>query len=76
MQRIQLYINDTLADLYKDESISITDSIQNVKDIKKIFTAFSKTFTIPASPTNNKIFQHYYNADIDGYDARSKATGQ
>ena len=59
--------------MFKDESVSITDTIQNVKDIGKIFTAFSRTFSLPASKTNNKIFKHYYNFDIvGGFDARIK----
>jgi hypothetical protein len=61
--------------LFKDESITITDSIQNVKDIEKVFTAFTQSFSIPASKTNNKIFKHYYNFDItNGFDARKKVT--
>ena len=59
--------------MFDDESVSITQSIQNVKDISKIFTDFSRTFSLPASKTNNKIFKHYYNFDIiDGFDARTK----
>ena len=59
--------------MFKDESVSITQSIQNVKDISKIFTDFSKTFTLPASKNNNKIFKHYYNFDIvGGFDGRTK----
>ena len=59
--------------MFKDESVSITQSIQNVKDIAKVFTEFTKTFTLPASKANNKIFKHYYNFDItNGFDARVK----
>ena len=59
--------------MFKDESVTITQSIQNVKDIDKIFTSFSKTFSLPASKINNKIFKHYYNFDIvGGFDARTK----
>jgi len=59
--------------MFKDESVSITQSIKNVKDVEKIFTEFTKTFTLPASKTNNKIFKHYYNFDIiGGFDARIK----
>ena len=73
MQIIQLYIEGQRVDMFKDESISITQSIQNVKDIAKVFTDFSKTFSVPASKTNNKIFKHYYNYDIEnGFDARKK----
>ena len=70
-REVQLYIQDTRVDLFQDETISITDSIQNVSDISKVFTPFSKQFNLPASSTNNKLFQHYYNFDIqDGFDAR------
>ncbi len=73
MQIIQLYIEGKRVDMFKDESVNITQSIQNVKDIAKIFTDFTKTFSIPASPTNNKIFKHYYNFSIqNGFDARTK----
>jgi hypothetical protein len=72
---IQLYIEGQRVELFKDESVTITDSIQNVKDIEKVFTAFTKSFSIPASKTNNKIFKHYYNFNIDigsDFDARKK----
>jgi len=73
MQKLQLYIEGTRIDLFKDETVSLTQTIQNVKDVAKIFTSFTKTFTIPASSTNNKIFKHYYNFDIvGGFDARIK----
>ena len=73
MQSIQLYIEGQRVDMYKDESVQLTQSIQNVKDIAKVFTEFTKTFTLPASKANNKIFKHYYNFDIvDGFDARTK----
>ena len=77
MQIIELYINETKVDLFADESVSITDSIQNVRDISKIFTAFSQQFNLPASKTNNKLFKHYYNYDIlNGFDARYKANAE
>jgi hypothetical protein len=78
-RELQLYIQDTRVDLFKDETVSLTDTIQNVKDIAKIFTTFTKTFTLPASAVNNKLFKHYYNFDIldttltkSAFDARKK----
>lgn len=60
-------------DLFNDETISLTQSIQNVKDIAKVFTDFTKTFTLPANAEVNKLFKHYYNFDIvGGFDARLK----
>jgi hypothetical protein len=73
MQKIQLYIQGERVDMFEDESVTITQTIQNIKDISKVFTDFSRTFSVPASKTNNKIFRHYYNFDIvNGFDARTK----
>jgi hypothetical protein len=59
------------ADLFEDESISITETLLNVKDIGKVFTPFSQQFNLPASKTNNKLFRHYENQDIlNSFDAR------
>lgn len=77
MQKLQLYISDTRVDLFKDETVSMTQSIQNVKDLAKVFTEFTQTFTLPASKTNNKLFKHYYNFDISGgFDARNKVSSR
>ncbi len=77
MQKLQLYIGSERIDLFKDEQVSFNQSIQNIKDPAKIFTEFTQTFTVPASKTNNKIFQHYYNFDIvGGFDARNKVDGR
>ena len=77
MQELQLYIESDRLDLFRDETIALTQTIQNVKDLDKVFTSFSKTFSVPASKNNNKIFKHYYNFNIvDGYDARKKKAGR
>jgi hypothetical protein len=73
MRELQIYIEGERIELFKDEAVSVTDTIKNVKDISKVFTSFSKQFTIPASKSNNKIFKHFYNFDIDNtFDARKK----
>tara|TARA_R110002167_G_scaffold27115_2_gene92542 strand:- start:206 stop:2263 length:2058 start_codon:yes stop_codon:yes gene_type:complete len=78
MQKLQLYISSTRVDLFKDESVSITQTIQNVKDISKIFTEFTQSFTVPASKINNILFRHYYNFDItvNSFDARNKVSSE
>ena len=61
------------ADLFEDESITITDTILNLKDIGKVFTPFSQQFNLPASKTNNKLFRHYENQNVlNSFDARFK----
>ena len=58
MQTIQLYVDGQRVEMFSDESIQLTSSIQDVRDISKIFTDYSQTFNVPASKTNNKIFKH------------------
>ena len=52
-------------ELFNDEKITVSSTIQNISDISKIFTDVSLDFTIPCSPTNNAIFQHFYQNDVD-----------
>ena len=62
-------------EMFDDESVEITQSIKNVRDISKVFTSFTKQFSVPATKNNNLIFKHYYNFDIDdGFDARTRRT--
>ena len=76
MLNLQLYIEGTEVELFKDESVSLTQTLQNVKDISKIFTDFTKTFNVPASKNNNILFQHFYNYDIEGYVSGTKKTAE
>ena len=71
---IQLYVDGQRVEMFQDEGVSITSSIQNVRDIGKVFSDYSQGFSVPASRQNNKIFKHYYNPDVgNGFDARLKA---
>tara|TARA_B110000459_G_scaffold43216_2_gene47461 strand:- start:8629 stop:11034 length:2406 start_codon:yes stop_codon:yes gene_type:complete len=65
-----LYIKDNdgnyqQMEMFSDETITITSKIQDVKDISKVFTDFTQPFTVPASKENNKLFQHWYNFNVD-----------
>jgi hypothetical protein len=66
MRTVQVYIEGQRLELFKDEQISVNSSVQNIADISKVFTDFSQSFTVPASPYNNEIFEHFYQSDIDG----------
>ena len=71
-----LYIGEEQLDLYADENIEINSSVTDIEDIEKNTTEFTKDFTVPASNKNNRLFKHYYNADIDNtFDARIKVDG-
>lgn len=70
---VDIILGNIKLDQYKDESIVITDSIQNLQDFQKIFTEYSDQFTLPATQVNNEAFKNYYNFDIlNGFDARTK----
>ena len=79
MIKVSIYVQnaDTLlydrVDLFNDEKISVTSSIQNINDISKTYTDYSQTFSIPASKQNNKIFKHWYeNSRNNPYNSKSK----
>ena len=74
--KVDLYILGELLDQYEDESIQIVSSVLDVQDISKNTGDYSKEFSLPASKTNNRIFQHWYNSQIDnGFDSRTKVKG-
>lgn len=74
---VKLYIGNDKLDLFKDENIVVTSTITDTQDISKNTGDYSKTFTVPATSTNNIIFKHYYDADIDNtFDARTKVDGR
>ena len=71
MNQVDIYIGNKRLDLFEDEQISINLIAQNYKDPAKVHTDFSQSFTVPASPSNNAIFKHYYRVDVfGGFDAR------
>ena len=58
-------------DMFGDEGITIKSVVKDMSNPKKLFTDFSRSFTVPASKKNNRIFKHYYNIDvINGLDSR------
>jgi hypothetical protein len=63
-------------ELFEDEKISVTSSVQDIADVSKAKTDFTQSFTIPASNTNNEIFKHWYESSLDGgFDHRIKYDG-
>ncbi len=76
---IYIYDSEGIArriELFSDEKISVTSSVQDIADISKTFTDFSQSFTVPATPHNNAIFKHWYDNDVDdGFDARTRKDG-
>lgn len=71
IRKVDIYIetsanNYSKLELFNDEKISITLSVQNIQDISKVYTDYSQSFTVPATPINNRIFEHFYESAVDG----------
>ena len=74
--KVTLFVGDQELDMFGDEDITINLSVQNIQDISKVFTDYTQGFSVPASPRNNSIFEHYYRTDIvGGADYRLRAEG-
>jgi hypothetical protein len=63
---VQLYIKGQKIDLFNDEKISINLSVKNINDLSKVLTDFTQSFNVPCTKNNNSVFEHWYNADVDG----------
>jgi hypothetical protein len=64
MTKFRLFIEGVEVDLFKDEVVTVNSSVANVQDISKVFSDFSQSFLVPATPRNNQIFQHWYESDV------------
>lgn len=72
-----IYIGSWRVDQFGDESPKIISSVQDIKDITKNTTDYSASYTVPASPRNNILFKHWYDANIDNsFDARITIDGR
>ena len=65
MRTVQVYIEGQRLDLFKDEIVSVTSKQQDIQDISKVFTDYSQSFSVPSTPKNDAIFQHFYQNDVN-----------
>ncbi len=77
-RQVELYISTgnntyTRADMFDFEDINYTTRIKDIRDIAKVLTDYSHSFTLPASAVNNKLFGHFDRFEVTGtFDARFK----
>ena len=78
-RQVELYISIgdsgqyTRADMFDFEDINYTTRIKDIRDIAKVLTDYSHSFTLPASSVNNKLFGHFDRFEVTGtFDARFK----
>ena len=65
-RQVKVFIEGKELDLFDDEQIQVSSSVQNVYDISKSNTDISQSFTVPGTAYNNYIFEHFYETDVDG----------
>ena len=46
--KLELFVESQKVDLFDFENMSISDKIRDVRDVSKVFTAYSKEFIVPA----------------------------
>lgn len=66
---VEIYVETTIGeyerlDMFDDENININYKLKDLGDISKVFSTYSQTFTIPASPKNNQILNHYFSPEV------------
>ena len=59
---LQIYVYDSTGakfelDLYEEQPLKLTLSIEDIKDIPTVNSAFSKEFRIPATQNNSRVFK-------------------
>jgi hypothetical protein len=68
MREVGLFVkvNDAYKrlELFNDETIELSSSVQNVQDISKVFSDFTQGFTIPATPYNASIINYFEESSI------------
>ena len=62
--RFSLSISGITADLFQDETISLTRQIKDFSALNTVFSDFSQSFQIPATDINNGIFYNYFEENI------------
>jgi hypothetical protein len=65
MNELQIISNNQLLDVYENEAISLNYQIEDILDITKKTTSYSKTIKLPGTPFNNKFFKHFFDVNID-----------
>lgn len=61
----KLVANGVQLDLFKDETITISDNITGLFDVGTLPTDFSRQITLPGSKKNNQFFEQYYDISVE-----------
>ena len=78
---LQIYVYDDTGakfelDLYEEQPLKLTISIEDIKDIPTVNSAFSKEFRIPATQNNSKVFQWWYEVNTIDFDVTRRVVAE
>ncbi len=62
--QLQIIANGNYLDTYDNWDVALTYQIQDIVDITKKTTSFSKTILIPGTKTNNEFFQNIFDVNV------------
>ena len=63
--QFRLVANGIQLDLFKDETIKISNNVTGLFDVDILPSDFSRTITIPGSKKNNEFFKHVYDISVN-----------
>ena len=63
-------------DTYAQEPIKLTISAEDITDIPKVESTFSRQFRIPATNNNSKFFNYWYELDVVDFDITQKVKAE
>jgi hypothetical protein len=64
MNNIELIVNDEVVDLYNDTSISLNLQSQDFNQLSEKQSSFSRSFVIPKTDKNNRLFQNVFTFNV------------
>ena len=62
--RFSITIDGTPVDLFNDESVPLTRQLKDLTNLATIWTDYTQDFQIPASATNNAIFDSWFDENL------------
>jgi hypothetical protein len=65
INKYNITADKTSLDTYEDVDISLNYQIDDILDIAKRNTSYSKTISLPGTPVNNKFFKQMFDVNID-----------
>ena len=78
---LQIYVYDDLGaryelDLYKEEPLKLTLSVEEISDLPRVNSAFSQSFRIPATQNNSKVFKWWYEVNTVDFDVTRRVAAE